>query len=400
MNYFSDVYLARLNRYGDTLQGRIYGKMENDFKVFRDKSLNKVEVEFDGKKYDSVLQSETVNEKETIDYLLTERPVHIAAGTIFVVRQERTGELQHWMILLQEQYQTMGYNKYKVILMERQVSWIDGQIIHTSWAHQMSATGNLNSRDRAIATNFKISDNVAVDIPTKTMQLIMPKNDNFGRNSKFNLNDATWKVYGYDKESLQNVMAITLKETYTEDGELANLEQLNGWTMTTSMGEEIVSNTAGSINQNVDFFPYYNGAAASQQVEVSCSDKDLIIEKVANNCYHLLYGGEKTEFVLDAHITGTTLTLNIPVVIAAAAEYISIVGPKKIKVNEIVELDISSNILDYDVEIESEKGCFEIVSTAAASFKIKGTKIGQDNIVLTYNSESYKFPIEVLSFWM
>lgn len=400
MNYFSDVYLARLNRYGDTLQGRIYGKMENDFKVFRDKSLNKVEVEFDGKKYDSVLQSETVNEKETIDYLLTERSVHIAAGTIFVVRQERTGELQHWMILLQEQYQTMGYNKYKVILMERQVSWIDRQIIHASWAHQMSATGNLNSRDRAIATNFKISDNIAVDIPTKTMQLIMPKNDNFGRNSKFNLNDATWKVYGYDKESLQNVMAITLKETYTEDGELANLEQLNGWTMTTSMGEEIVSNTAGGIDQNVDFFPYYNGAAASQQVEVSCNDKDLIIEKVANNCYHLLYSGEKTEFVLDAHITGTTLTLNIPVVIAAAAEYISIVGPKKIKVNEIVELDISSNISDYDIEIKSEKGCFEIVSTAAASFKIKGTKIGQDNIVLTYNSKSYKFPIEVLSFWM
>lgn len=400
MNYFSDVYLARLNRYGDTLQGRIYGKMENDFKVFRDKSLNKVEVEFDGKKYDSVLQSETVNEKETIDYLLTERSVHIAAGTIFIVRQERTGELQHWMILLQEQYQTMGYNKYKVILMERQVSWIDGQIIHTSWAHQMSATGNLNSRDRAIATNFKISDNVAIDIPTKTMQLIMPKNDNFGRNSKFNLNDATWKVYGYDKESLQNVMAITLKETYTEDGELANLEQLNGWTMTTSMGEEIVSNTTGGIDQNVDFFPYYNGAAASQQVEVSCSDKDLIIEKVANNCYHLSYSGEKTKFVLDAHITGTTLTLNIPVVIAAAAEYISIIGPKKIKVNEIIELDISSNISDYDVEIESEKGCFEIVSTAAASFKIKGTKIGQDNIVLIYNSKSYKFPIEVLSFWM
>lgn len=400
MNYFNDVYLARLNRYGDTLQDRIYGKMENDFKVFRDKSLNKVEVEFDGKKYDSVLQSEIVNEKETIDYLLTERSVHIAAGTIFTIYQNRTGELQHWMILLQEQYQTMGYNKYKVILMERQVSWIDNSIIHTSWAHQMSATGNLNSRDRAIATNFKISDNIAVDIPTKTMQLIMPKNDNFGRDSKFNLNDATWKVYGYDKESLQNVMAITLKETYTEDGELANFEQLNGWTITTSMGEEIVSDIAGEIDQNIDFFPYYNGAISSQQIEIYCDDKDLSIEKIADNRYHLLYSGEKTEFTLNAHITGTALTLNIPVIIAPAAEYISIVGPKKIKINDIVELDISSNISDYNIEIESENGCFEILSTAATSFKIKGTKIGQDNIILTYNGKSYKFPLEVLSFWM
>ena len=41
MSYF-DVYLKRVNRYGNNLQERIQGKKEHDFEVFMSKSPNKV----------------------------------------------------------------------------------------------------------------------------------------------------------------------------------------------------------------------------------------------------------------------------------------------------------------------------------------------------------------------
>lgn len=394
MNYFKDVYLTRINRYGDTLQGRIVGKMENDFKVFLERSLNRVEFEIESEKYFGVLQSETVNEKETIDYLLTEKSIQLAGGMIFMVGP------QHWMVLLQEKYQTMGYNKYKVILLEKEISWIEDAIIHTSWAHQMSTTGNLNARDRAIATNFKISDNVAVDVPTKTMQLVMPANSHINRRSKFNLNDATWVVYGYDKISLENIMAITLKETYTEDGELANIHELNGWTLTTNMGDEIVSTDAGKIDMNVEFLPFYNGSPAEQKADVKCEDSDLTIERVDGNIFHLQYAGSKTSFMLDVSIAGTQVELNVPISIAPSSSYIAVVGPQKIKVDESAEYTIASNLQDYNISIMSENGCFEIVDTLAGAFTIKGKSIGKDNIVLTYEGNIIKTPLEVLSFWM
>ena len=41
MNYFTDVYLKRVNKHGTSLQGRIHGKMECDFENKLNKSVNK-----------------------------------------------------------------------------------------------------------------------------------------------------------------------------------------------------------------------------------------------------------------------------------------------------------------------------------------------------------------------
>ena len=44
MDYFTDVYLKRVNKHGTDLQSRVHGKMECDFENKLAKSVNRVEM--------------------------------------------------------------------------------------------------------------------------------------------------------------------------------------------------------------------------------------------------------------------------------------------------------------------------------------------------------------------
>lgn len=400
MNYFEDVYLARINKYGTNLQERIYGKMEKDFNTFRAKSLNKVSFDYDGKYREGVLQSKTISEKEIMDYLLTDRSVDIAGGTIIQTKRFSSSEVQRWMVLVKEVYQVMGYNRYKVILMEKQASWIDDNLIYTSWIHQMGATGNLDARDRAILTNYKIvENNVAVDIPTKKIQLVMPNNPHCGRGTKFNLNDSTWRVSGFDKESVPGTIILTLTETYTDSDDIADERKLEGWTLKCSAGDEIISTVAGKIDQVITFYPYHYGSPAVQPITVSCEDKDLVITGQGNNSFKLFYAGDKTSFTVIAHIEGTKENIPFEVKIVEA-DFISLIGPTDIKVDERVEYTIKTNLSDYTVNVEVENDNLEIISIENDKIIVQGKFIGEDYIVLTYNGNEYKTKINIISFWM
>ena len=42
MDYFNDVYLKKINRFGDNIQDRVHGQMRNDFENKLKKSVNTV----------------------------------------------------------------------------------------------------------------------------------------------------------------------------------------------------------------------------------------------------------------------------------------------------------------------------------------------------------------------
>ena len=75
MDYFTDVYLKRVNKHGTDLQSRVHGKMECDFENKLAKSVNRVEM-FDYTNEEKqigvgILESKKINETEVVDYLLT-----------------------------------------------------------------------------------------------------------------------------------------------------------------------------------------------------------------------------------------------------------------------------------------------------------------------------------------
>ena len=75
MDYFTDVYLKRINRFGNNIQTRVHGKMENDFENKLVKSVNKVDLydQTDKEKIIGVgiLETKKINETEVVDYLCT-----------------------------------------------------------------------------------------------------------------------------------------------------------------------------------------------------------------------------------------------------------------------------------------------------------------------------------------
>ena len=48
MDYFNDIYLKRLNRFGIDYQSRIQGKRELDFELYLQKSVYRVDFKYNG----------------------------------------------------------------------------------------------------------------------------------------------------------------------------------------------------------------------------------------------------------------------------------------------------------------------------------------------------------------
>ena len=167
MSYF-DVYLKRVNRYGDNLQERIQGKKEHDFEVFMSKSPNKVTawnnrigLEEDG--YSAVLQTKEYDQDEVVDYLLVPLEQEIAMGTIIYTFNKRHDNIEYedkknpgyrrWINYAIDPYTSTGYNRYTVVELESELSWVADGIKYTSFAH--ATGGGSGARDKNINLKFK-----------------------------------------------------------------------------------------------------------------------------------------------------------------------------------------------------------------------------------------------------
>ena len=113
MDYFTDVYLKRVNRFGDNIQSRVHGKMENDFENKLRKSVNKVDLYKDKTEQAAfsvgILETKKVSEQELVNYLCTRIEDNYEKGSIFFTKIPFKEEKQAWMVIFKEQYQTILY---------------------------------------------------------------------------------------------------------------------------------------------------------------------------------------------------------------------------------------------------------------------------------------------------
>ena len=71
MDYYHDVYLKRLNRYGLDYQSRVIGQRERLFEEYLLKSLYRVDFMYNNELTPGVLERYKQDETETLHYLLT-----------------------------------------------------------------------------------------------------------------------------------------------------------------------------------------------------------------------------------------------------------------------------------------------------------------------------------------
>lgn len=133
-NYYDDIYLKRLNRYGLDFQSRLQGQRERNFEIYLLRSLFRVDFEYAEKVHPASLERYKQDYSETQMYLLTRWDLDIPNGTILdIVNQDGTKQL--WMIWWREMIESSGYNKYVVLKMTHELQWTEDGTTYKQWGY-------------------------------------------------------------------------------------------------------------------------------------------------------------------------------------------------------------------------------------------------------------------------
>lgn len=203
MSYYEDVYLARLNKYGTTRKERIIGANQHQFENFlKNKTMYVIDFTSNNETYIGSLQPGDFNEKDIISYLLVSIDNPLTTGDII-----DTGT-QKWIILFVDPSTIHGYKKFKVILLDRVLTWWDSnKTIHTApVALYSSMSATLSDKYVAPVKSPVFRE------PQDYTHIVMSYNSNLLQDNycKLDNNNRRFIVLGYDLETVPNVAYVTL----------------------------------------------------------------------------------------------------------------------------------------------------------------------------------------------
>ena len=218
MDYYNDIYKKRLNRYGLDYQSRVQGMRERSFELLLEKSIYRIDFDYDGKINPGVFEKYKQDETRTLHYLLTRTNLNIPNGTILMISNKDEQE-EPWMIYYLEDIKTSGYNRYIMLKMTHYITWkARDNKIYSSWAYLYGQENNmlkdeLQARSRADA---RYTENL------KTSFFILPINEHIRKDDYLVINENTpleeaYVVTGYDINSTKGVEYITIDPVYIRD---------------------------------------------------------------------------------------------------------------------------------------------------------------------------------------
>ena len=217
MNYFEDVYLKRLNRYGYDYQSRVQAQREREFEGKLLRSVYRVDFEYEDEIHPATLERYKQDETELMQYLLTRVSLNIPNGTILMI-PDKDLVPQPWLVYWLESIKASGYNRYIVLKMTHYITWRDrDDITRRSWVYMYGQEDNmlkdeLRSRSRMdtlYAENLKMSF------------FVMPTNEFLRRDDYLEIGEGTlkeaYRVTGYDIQSTPGIEYVTVDPVYLRD---------------------------------------------------------------------------------------------------------------------------------------------------------------------------------------
>lgn len=238
MNYFNDVYLKRLNRYGYDYQTRIQSQREKVFEGLLLKSVYRVDFEYEQEMHPALLERYKQDETQLMQYLLTRVSLNIPNGTVLMIPDKDMVE-QPWLVYWLESIKASGYNRYIVLKMTHYINWRDRDgNTHFSWAYMYGQQDNMlkdeiRSRSR---TDAIYAENL------KSSFFIIPMNEFIRKDDYLEIGEGAlkeaYRVTGYDINSTPGVEYVTVDPVYlrdhtpapkqTEEDDSADFYWLNG----------------------------------------------------------------------------------------------------------------------------------------------------------------------------
>ena len=224
-NSYYDIYLKRLNRYGNDYQTRTQNKRERDFENYLLKSVYRIEFEYDTKINPATFERYKQDETETLHYLLTRVDVNIPNGTVLML-PNKDDELKPWMVYYLEAIKASGYNRYVVLKMTHFLKWKDREgNSRSSWAYMYGQEDNmlkdeLQSRSRSDA---RYTENL------KGSFFVLPTNEYLRKDDYLEVGEGAlkegYRVTGYDINSTSGVEYVTVDPIYLYDNSPAPEKQ-------------------------------------------------------------------------------------------------------------------------------------------------------------------------------
>lgn len=224
-NSYYDIYLKRLNRYGNDYQTRTQNKRERDFENYLLKSVYRIEFEYDTKINPATFERYKQDETETLHYLLTRVDVNIPNGTVLML-PNKDDELKPWMVYYLEAIKASGYNRYVVLKMTHFLNWKDREgNSRSSWAYMYGQEDNmlkdeLQSRSRSDA---RYTENL------KDSFFVLPTNEYLRKDDYLEVGEGAlkegYRVTGYDIQSTPGVEYVTIDPIYLYDNSPAPEKQ-------------------------------------------------------------------------------------------------------------------------------------------------------------------------------
>ena len=216
MSYF-DIYLQRLNRFGNDYQSRIQGEREKLFDLYLLKSIYRVDFIYNNQHYAGSLEKNKQDNSETKQYLLTQIDLNIPNGTVLKLTDKDNIE-QPWMIYYLENIKASGYNRYIVLKMTHLLNWTarDGTE-QQSWAYMYGQEDNMlkneirsrSRMDTVYEENLKLSF------------FVMPVNSNLKIDDYFVVGEKPlqeyYRVTGFDIQSTPGVQFVSVDPIYEFD---------------------------------------------------------------------------------------------------------------------------------------------------------------------------------------
>lgn len=213
MGYYDEVYLKRLNRYGNTFQSRVQGQREREFEDYLLKSIYRTDIIYNEELIPCTLEPYSQDETDTFAYLLTEVDVILPAGQIFDITNYND-ITNKWMVYYLENMKASGYNRYIMIKITHEISWIDRyEIQRKQWVHLAGPKTSL--RDQKIGGPAVYLEN------NKLNSIIMPLNEFVNKDDYIEIGEGNLKeqfvVTGYDRLSTPGVQYVSLDPVYERD---------------------------------------------------------------------------------------------------------------------------------------------------------------------------------------
>ena len=216
-NYYEDVYLKRLNRYGYDYQSRVQAQREREFEGKLLRSVYRVDFEYDNEVHPATLERYKQDETELMQYLLTRVSLNIPNGTILMI-PDKDLELQPWLVYWLESIKASGYNRYIVLKMTHFITWHDRDgREQTSWCYMYGQQDNmlkdeLRSRSRM---DTLYTENLKMSF------FVMPTNEFLRRDDYLEIGEGAlkeaYRVTGYDIQSTPGVEYVTVDPVYLRD---------------------------------------------------------------------------------------------------------------------------------------------------------------------------------------